>query len=73
MFGLGIPELAIILVVVLIIFGPKKLPELGKAIGSTIRELRKSNQGDDEKDEAKDKDEAKVAATKKDDEPPAAG
>ncbi|MDP1808052.1 MAG: twin-arginine translocase TatA/TatE family subunit [Actinomycetota bacterium] len=70
MFGLGIPELLIILVVVLVIFGPKKLPELGKAIGSTLRELRKSNQGDDE---TKDKDEAKVGATKKEDDPPAAG
>ena len=73
MFGLGIPELVIILVVVLIIFGPRKLPELGKAIGSTLRELRKSTQGEDDKDEAKSKDEAKVGATKKEDDPPTAG
>ncbi len=46
--GLGLPELIIILAIILIIFGPKKLPEIGKALGSTIRELRKSSQKDDE-------------------------
>ncbi len=46
--GLGLPELLIILAIILIIFGPKKLPEIGKALGSTIKELRKSSQGDDD-------------------------
>jgi len=46
--GLGLPELLIILAIILIIFGPKKLPEIGKALGSTIRELRKSSQSDDD-------------------------
>ena len=41
MFGLHMPELIIILVVALLIFGPKKLPEMGKAIGSSIKEFRK--------------------------------
>ncbi|MEY3868845.1 MAG: hypothetical protein RLZZ338_2736 [Cyanobacteriota bacterium] len=40
MFGLGLPELGIIAVVALLIFGPKKLPELGSAIGQTLRGLK---------------------------------
>jgi sec-independent protein translocase protein TatA len=47
LFGLGVPELVIILVIVLVLFGPKKLPEIGKALGSTMRELRKSSTGED--------------------------
>lgn len=38
--GLGIPELAIILLVVLVIFGPKNLPKIGSAIGKTVRNVR---------------------------------
>ena len=42
MFGsFGIPELLIVLVIVLLIFGPKKLPQLGKALGRTITGFRK--------------------------------
>ncbi len=37
MFGLGWPEVAIIGVVVLLIFGPKKIPEIGSALGKTLR------------------------------------
>ncbi len=37
MFGLGLPEVGIIVVVALLIFGPKKIPEMGRAMGKTIR------------------------------------
>jgi sec-independent protein translocase protein TatA len=40
MFGLGIPELALILVIALIIFGPGKLSSLGKALGHSVREFK---------------------------------
>ncbi len=37
MFGLGVPEVAIIIIVAVLIFGPKKIPEIGSALGKTIR------------------------------------
>lgn len=40
--NIGIPGLIIILVLALIIFGPKKLPELGRAVGQTLREFKNS-------------------------------
>ncbi|QED46658.1 twin-arginine translocase TatA/TatE family subunit [Cytobacillus dafuensis] len=43
--NIGIPGLIIILVLALIIFGPKKLPELGRAVGQTLREFKKSTKG----------------------------
>ena len=36
-FGIGLPEIAVILVLGLLIFGPKRLPQLGKTIGKTIK------------------------------------
>lgn len=44
MFGLGVPELVVIFVIALLIFGPKKLPEIGKSIGRAMAELKKSTQ-----------------------------
>ena len=41
MFGIGVPELMIILVIGLVVFGPGKLPEIGRAIGKTINEIKK--------------------------------
>jgi len=43
MFGIGMPELIIILVIILVIFGAGKLPEIGKGIGDAIRNFRKSS------------------------------
>jgi len=40
--NIGIPGLILVLVIALIIFGPSKLPEIGKAFGSTLREFKKS-------------------------------
>jgi len=40
MFGIGIPELLLILVIALICFGPKKLPEIGQAFGRGLREFK---------------------------------
>lgn len=42
MFGLGMPELLLILIIALVVFGPAKLPQVGAAIGQTIKEFKKS-------------------------------
>lgn len=43
MFGsLGIQEITVILAIALLVFGPKKLPEIGRTLGSAMRELRKA-------------------------------
>ena len=39
-FGMGLPELILILVVVLVIFGPKNLPKLGCMLGRTVKKIR---------------------------------
>ena len=41
MFGLGVPEMLVIAVIALIIFGPKRLPEMGKSVGQALREFKK--------------------------------
>ena len=42
MFGLGPQELIVILIIALLVFGPKKLPEIGKSLGKGMREFRKA-------------------------------
>jgi TatA/E family protein of Tat protein translocase len=57
MFGnIGFPELLIILAIALLIFGPKKLPEVGRSIGKALREFRKTS------DEIKEKIEEEIQA-----------
>ena len=50
MFGIGIPELVIILVIILVIFGAGKLPEIGAGLGKGIKGFKKSMSGEDEID-----------------------
>lgn len=45
MFGIGIPELIIIIFIGLIVFGPGRLPEVGKALGNSINEFKKAFSG----------------------------
>lgn len=53
MFGIGVTELVVILVVALLIFGPGKLPEIGGALGRGIRDFRKAVEGNEPKIEEK--------------------
>ncbi|MHC1710698.1 MAG: twin-arginine translocase TatA/TatE family subunit [Solidesulfovibrio sp.] len=50
MFGIGVPELIIILVIVLIIFGANKLPEIGAGMGKAIKNFKKATNEPDEID-----------------------
>lgn len=64
--GLGVPELLIILVVILLIFGPKNLPKLGSAVGKTVKNLRdgmeKKDDGAEETAESVEAEEASEPA-----------
>jgi sec-independent protein translocase protein TatA len=44
MFGLGFPELLLIFVIALVVFGPKKLPEMGRSIGRALAEFKKASE-----------------------------
>ena len=46
---IGIPELLVVLVLVLVLFGPGKLPDIGKALGETLRGFKKAMNENDEK------------------------
>jgi sec-independent protein translocase protein TatA len=65
MFGrIGPMELILILVIALIIFGPKKLPEIGKAVGDAVRAFKKSSEKlSDEIDKATTPEQPKVSST----------
>ena len=57
MGNIGFGELLVILVIILVLFGAKRLPEIGKALGDGIREFKKAARGfeDEEKDKEKKK------------------
>lgn len=50
MFGLGVQELLIILVIALVLFGPGKLPQIGSGLGKAIRDFKKGINGEDSED-----------------------
>jgi TatA/E family protein of Tat protein translocase len=43
MLGIGFPEMLLIMAIALLVFGPKKLPEIGKSLGRAIREFRRTS------------------------------
>jgi len=77
LLGMGVPELIIILVVALVIFGPKNLPKLGSALGKTVKNVRDGldnkevlpeadlNEDEEEDEEEEDEEEEEPAPKKK--------
>jgi sec-independent protein translocase protein TatA len=59
MFGFGMPELIVILVIVLVVFGAGRLPEIGSALGKSIKNFKRATDG---------KEEIEIKAKKDDDE-----
>jgi len=54
MFGLGLQELLVILVIALVIFGPSKLPQIGSGLGKAIRDFKKGVSGDEAEESGKE-------------------
>lgn len=61
-FGLGVPELVIILVILLVLFGGAKLPSLAKGLGQSIKEFKKASK--DDSDDEKPAEAKKIESTK---------
>ncbi len=53
--NIGVPELIVILVILLLLFGAKRLPELARSIGSSAKELKNAMKDDDDKKGSEDK------------------
>jgi TatA/E family protein of Tat protein translocase len=62
--NIGLPEILIVLIIALIVFGPKRLPELGRSLGKGIREFRGSLSGDSDDDEQPSRQEPPVPPEK---------
>ncbi|MEA1933910.1 MAG: twin-arginine translocase TatA/TatE family subunit [Thermodesulfobacteriota bacterium] len=56
MFGLGMPELIVILVIIVIIFGAGKLPEIGSGIGKGIKNFKSATRDENKTEKIEDKD-----------------
>jgi len=68
MFGLGLPEILVILVIFLFLFGAKKLPQIGEGLGKTVRELRKireERRADKDKEKEKEKEKNVISEMKR--------
>lgn len=59
MWGLGVPELMVILVIALLVFGPSRLPEVGTFLGKSLRAFRESLDHREDEDGSSDKDDGK--------------
>lgn len=55
MFGLGVQELIVIFLIIMVLFGAKKLPEIGKGLGKGIREFKRATDLDTTDDDAEPK------------------
>ena len=64
MFNIGLPELLLVLLICLLIFGAAKLPEIGKSLGKSIREFKKAMKEDDSGDSGPQKPDDKTQITK---------
>jgi sec-independent protein translocase protein TatA len=53
-FNIGFPELMVVLVIALIVLGPKKLPDFGRSLGNGLREFKDSISGDSRRDDDED-------------------
>jgi len=60
--NIGPLEIAIVLIIALLVFGPKRLPELGKSLGKGIREFKGSITGENDDDDEKQDEKAQIAA-----------
>jgi sec-independent protein translocase protein TatA len=67
--NVGLPEVLVVLVIALVIFGPKRLPELGRSVGKGIREFRASISGENDEDSEPPPKPAQIEGAEKPSEP----